>query len=303
MRRIMVTGMVGLAGLALALGQARPANEESAVRAAVDSYTSAFNNGNLDGVLAHVAADADFIDDGGKQYKGKTDLAEVFKQSLADLKGSKLKSTITSVRFVRPDVAVVDGKSDLTAPDGTTDSGRFTSTWTKTDGKWLLSCVRNLPDTSATPEPAAAALHELEWLIGDWTHEDANYRVEVNGRWALNKSFLALEFTARGKDSEDLTVLQYFGWDPADEVIRSWFFDSKGGNGGGDWERDGNTWTSEWSGELSDGRPASSVNSIQFIDDKTFLFRSVDREIDGLPLADLEVKFVRKAAEKSGGVK
>src|SRR5262245_40210579 len=59
MRRIIVTAMVGLAVLALALGQATPTNEESAVRAAVESYTSAFNNGNLDGVLAHVAADAD----------------------------------------------------------------------------------------------------------------------------------------------------------------------------------------------------------------------------------------------------
>src|SRR5215471_898084 len=103
MRRIIVTGMVGLAALALALGQGKPTNEDSEVRAAVDSYTTAFNNGNLDGVLAHVAADADFIDDSGKQYKGKADLAEVIKHSLTDLKGSKLKSTVTSVRFLRPD--------------------------------------------------------------------------------------------------------------------------------------------------------------------------------------------------------
>jgi uncharacterized protein (TIGR02246 family) len=200
MRRILVTAIVGLAGLALALGQTKPANEESAVRAAVDSYTSAFNNGNLDGVMAHVAPDADFIDDGGKQYKGKADLTEVFKRSLADLKGSKLKSTITSIRFMRPDVAVVDGKADVTAPDGTTDSGRFTSTWTKSGDKWLLSCERNLSESPEAPEPATAALHELEWLIGNWTHEDPSYRVQVNGRWTLNKSFLVLEYAARGKD-------------------------------------------------------------------------------------------------------
>jgi uncharacterized protein (TIGR02246 family) len=303
MRRIIGTAVVGLAVLALAFGQSKPANEESAVRAAVDSYTSAFNNGNLDGVMAHVAPDADFIDGGGKQYKGKADLTGVFKRSLADLKGSKLKSAITSIHFLEPDVAVVDGKADVTAPDGTTDSGRYTSTWTKSGGKWLLSGVRNLPEAPATPEPATAALHELEWLIGDWTHEDPNYRVRINGRWALDKSFLVLEYTARGKDGEDLTVMQFFGWDAGDEVIRSWFFDSRGGNGGGDWGRDGNTWTSDWTGVLADGRPASSVNSIQFINDKTFVFRSVDREIDGLPLADLEVKFVRKATEKEGGAK
>jgi uncharacterized protein (TIGR02246 family) len=298
MRRIIVTVMVGLAGLMLAFGQSTPANEESAVRAAVDSYTSAFNSGNLDGIMALVAPDADFIDDSGKQYKGKTDLGEVFKHSLADLKGSKLKTTINSIHFLRPDVAVVDGKADVTDPDGNTDSGRFTCTWTKTGGKWLLSSVRNTPDSSATPASAAATLQQLEWLIGDWTHEGTNYRVQVNGRWVLNKSYLVLEFTAKGKDSEDLTVMQFFGWDPADEVIRSWFFDSRGGNGGGDWARSGNTWTAEWNGVLADGRPASSINSIQFIDDKSFMFRSVDREIDGLPLANLEVKFVRKAKDK-----
>src|SRR5262249_53685171 len=105
MRRIIGIAVVALAGLALAVGQPPPADEASAVRAAVDSYTAAFNNGNLDRLLAHVAADADFIDDGGKQYKGKAELAGLLKQSLSDLKGSRLKSTIVSLHFLRPDAA------------------------------------------------------------------------------------------------------------------------------------------------------------------------------------------------------
>jgi hypothetical protein len=78
----------------------------------------------------------------------------------------------------------------------------------------------------------------------------------------------------------------------------SWFFDSQGGYGGGDWERDGNTWTTSCSGVLPEGQIASSTNSMKFVDDNNFLFRSVDRDIDGLPLADVEAKFVRKAASK-----
>src|SRR5262249_57048285 len=113
--------------LAMAFGQAKSANEESAVRAAVDSYTSAFNNGNLDGVMAHVAPDADFIDNGGKQYKGKADLTDVFKRSLADLKGCKLKSTITSIHFLEPDVAVVGGKAHVQPPSAATDLRQYTS--------------------------------------------------------------------------------------------------------------------------------------------------------------------------------
>lgn len=298
MRRIIGIAVVALAGLALAVGQAPPADQDSAVRAAVESYTAAFNNGNLDGLLAHVAADADFMDEGGKQFKGKAELAGLLKQSLADLKGSKLKSTIVSLHFLRPDVAVIDGKAEITTPDGTTNSGRFTSTWTKTGDKWLLSCCRDLPDSPAAAEAAPAPLQQLEWLVGDWTSENPTFAVQLSARWTLNKSFLLLEYTVKGKDGDDLAVAQYFGWDPVDDVVQSWFFDSQGGYGGGDWEREGNTWTAAWTGALSDGQTAASTNSMKFIDDNSFLFRSTDRDIDGLPLADVEAKFVRKAASK-----
>jgi uncharacterized protein (TIGR02246 family) len=298
MRYIILTAAAGLTGLALALGQAPTADEEKAVRAAVDSYTAAFDKGDLDGLLAHITDDADFINEDGTQYKGKAGLAGVLKRSLAELKGHTLKTTLTSVRFVRPDVAVADGTAEITAPDGATDSGRFTAVWAKADGKWLLSSVRDLPDSAAAPESAPGPLQQFEWLVGDWAHEGPNHTAQMGGRWTLNKNFLLLEYAVKGKDGEDMTVVQYVGWDPADGVIRSWFFDSQGGYGGGDWVREGNTWTAQCAGMLPEGQAASSVNSIQFIDDQGFIFRSVDRAIDGLPVADMEVKFVRKAAGK-----
>ena len=51
---------------------------------------------------------------------------------------------------------------------------------------------------------------------------------------------------------------------------------------------------------LSQGSTVSSLSSIKY-SDAGFLFRSVDREIDGLPMGDLEAKFVRKAGAKKGG--
>jgi uncharacterized protein (TIGR02246 family) len=298
MRRIIWAAALGLAGLALVWGQAPTADEEKAIRAAVESYTAAFNKGDLDGLLAHYAADADYVDHEGKQYKGKADLAEMCKRTLADQKGYTLKTTINSLRFVRPEVAIADGQADLTAPDGNTDSGKFTAVWTKTGGKWLLSSVRDLPDSAEATGSDASQVQQLEWLVGDWTHEDPNINVQVTGRWALNKNFLVLEFKAKGKDGDDLVVLQYFGWDPIENVIRSCFFDSKGGFGAGDWVRTGNTWTADWSGVLPGGKTGSSITSLKYLDKQSFIFRSVDREIDGLPIEDLEAKFVRKTAGK-----
>jgi uncharacterized protein (TIGR02246 family) len=298
MRCIIWTAALGLAGLALVSGQAQTADEEKAIRAAVESYTAAFNKGDLDGLLAHYAADADYVDQGGKEYKGMASLSGMCKRSLAELKGYKLKTTITSLHFVRPDVAIADGNAELTAPDGTTDSGPFTAVWTKTGGKWLISSVHDLPESQAASDTEASSLQQLEWLVGDWTHEDPTFNVLVSGRWTLNKSFLVVEYTAKGKEGADLAVVQYFGWDPIEGVIRSWFFDSRGGYGGGDWTRSGNTWTADWSGVLSGGGTGSSVSSLRYLDKQSFLFRSVDREVDGLPVDDFEAKFVRKTAGK-----
>jgi uncharacterized protein (TIGR02246 family) len=301
MQRIILAAVVGLGGLAVLFGQTSATDEDKAIESAADSYTAAFNKGDLGAFLAHFAADADYVDQGGKQHKGRAELAELFKGALVDGKGQQLKTAISSIRFLRPDVAIADGKAELTAPDGSTDSGRFTAVWIKTAGKWLLSSVHDLPERSATAETSSAPLQQLAWLVGDWSHKDPRFSVQVRGRWALARSFLVLEYTVKGKDNEDLTVVQYFGRDPLAGVIHAWFFDSKGGYGGGDWVREGNTWTANWSGVLADGRVASSTSSLKYLDDNNFLFRSVDREIGGLPMEDVEARFVRKAEATKGG--
>jgi uncharacterized protein (TIGR02246 family) len=298
MRRTFLITALGLALLGLALGRAKATDEEKEVGAAIGSYTAAFNQGDLDRILAHFATDADYVDENGKQFKGKVSLAEVLKQSLANLKGQQIKTSVTSLRFLRPDVAIVDGKADIITPDGPSDLGRFTAIWTKTGSQWLLTSVHDLRESTADADSVLPQLKELEWLVGDWASDDPKFSVQVSGRWALNKSFLLLQYTVKGQEGNDLAVDQYFGWDPVEGVIRSWFFDSQGGYGGGDWDRQGNTWSAYWSGVLSEGRTGSSTSSLKFIDEKSFLFRSTERQIDDQPLPDVEAKFIRKNASK-----
>jgi uncharacterized protein (TIGR02246 family) len=299
MRSIALITLSGLTALAVAFGQGTETDDEKDVRAAIDAYTAAYNKGDLDALLTHVAPDADLIDENGKQYKGKASLGGLCKRALTEFKGQTLETVVTALRFLRPDVAIVDGTAVMTAQDGTAASGRFTATWTKSGDRWLLSSVRDLPDGPATPEAEQPeTLKQLEWLIGDWASEDPNYPVRVSARWALNQRFLRVEYTLNDQDVEALTVEQYFAWDPVAGGIRSWFFDSEGGYGGGAWERQGDIWTATWDGVLADGRTASSVNSMKYIDEKSFLFRSVEREVGGLPMADVEARFVRKATGK-----
>lgn len=291
--------IIGVVGIFVAVGltSAQPprgsAADEKAIRKAAEGYATAFNKGDIDGVMAQWAADADYVDESGKSYKGRAAIAALFKQQHGNLKGHKLKIQVKTLRFVSPEVAIQDGVVEMTSPVGAVDSSRYTAVLVKSSGNWLLSSVRDFPNESETTSPAAQ-LKQLEWLVGDWGHEDKSVQVRVSCRWIMNKNFLHLEYEVKPKDGEETTVSQWVGWDPLNGRIKSWFIDSHGGHGEGAWSRKGNTWTIAATGVLADGRQASATNAWKMIDDKTCLWQSLDRQVDGQPLPDVEVKFVRK---------
>jgi uncharacterized protein (TIGR02246 family) len=248
--------------------------------------------------MACLAPDADFIDEAGKTTRGHDALAARFKTVLQESKGSKVRGKVYSVKFLRPDVAVVDGSLEFTSADGTRDTNRYAVVWVKSGGTWLISSARDLPaEVEDVPSLAYPQLRSLEWLIGDWVDEGGKGAVQVKCRWATNKSFLVMEYEVKGEGADPMLVTQRIGWDPVNNRVRSWVFDSTGGFGEGYWQRDGNKWVVGATGVLADGGTGAATNVYQFKDENAFLYRSVDREVDGQPVADLDMKFVRKAAK------
>src|SRR5947209_1586307 len=100
-------------------GQAPPTNSEQAVRKAAAAYFEAMNKGDLDSFMANWAPDADLIDENGKAIHGLDALKARFKTTLLNLKGSKITGKVYAVKFLRPDVGLVDGALEITAADGT----------------------------------------------------------------------------------------------------------------------------------------------------------------------------------------
>ena len=45
---------------------------------------------------------------------------------------------------------------------------------------------------------------------------------------------------------------------------------------------------------LPDGGTGGATHVWEFVDPQTFVWRAFDREVDGQPVGDVEVKFVRK---------
>jgi uncharacterized protein (TIGR02246 family) len=297
---VLVFARRGAADPPAAGGGARPAaGDQDAIRTALQGYVAAFNKGDLDGLMAYWSADPEFITEAGESSRGREALAALFKTTFAEQKGATMKITVKSIRFVRPDVALQDGLVTMTAADGTADRGPYTAVWTKADGKWLLARVQDLPGEA--PPPAASAyerLKQLDWLVGDWESEGKHTPVTFSCKWSRGQSFLVIDETIHLHDQEPMTLTEYIGWDPLQQRVRSWVFDSRGGFGEGQWSRSGNRWAVASTGVLSDGRRASSTSTWTYVDAKTCQWDSVDREIDSRPAPDVRVKYVRQTAEK-----
>jgi uncharacterized protein (TIGR02246 family) len=274
------------------------AADEKAIRKAGAAYLEAMNKGDLDAVMALWAPDADYIDESGKVTRGKEALTALFKRGMAETKGSKITGKSHSLKFLRPEVAMEDGTIEFVAPDGSKDSDRYTIVWVKSGDGWLISSVRDLPEeVTDMPSLAYQQLRALEWLVGEW--QDASEKIDVNlvCRWDLNKSFLLMQYEVKHPGEDPIHVTQRIGWDDRNLIIRSWTFDSMGGFGESYWNRDGNRWVTGTSGILPDGGAGGATNVYEFVDQNTFVWRSFDRDVDGQPLADAEIKFVRKAAK------
>jgi uncharacterized protein (TIGR02246 family) len=286
------------AGQERSKAQDSKAGDEQAIRKAGAAYVEAMNKGDLNAMMAFWSPDADYIDESGKQTRGKEALTALFKKGLAENKGSKITGKTNSLKFLRPEVAMVDGSLEFAAPGGSKESNRYAVVWVKSGDRWLISSARDLPaETSEVPSLAYPQLKSLEWLVGEW--QDASDKIDVHAvcRWDHNKSFLLVEYEVKRPGVEPIEVRMRIGWDGHNGLVRSWVFDSQGGFGEGYWERQGNRWVVAKAGILPDGGTGSATNVYEFVDQNTFIWRARDREVEGQPLADTEIKFVRKAAK------
>ncbi|HKB03696.1 MAG TPA: SgcJ/EcaC family oxidoreductase [Gemmataceae bacterium] len=309
---LVAVAAVGLAGLLIfrpgtppveAAGQpAEPkgrAADEAAIRAANQAYAAALASGDLEAVMAFWDADGDYVDESGKVTSGKDNIAALFRKALPELKGSKFTGKVLNLKFLKPDICFEDGTVEITSPTGTKESSRFAAVWSRAGDKWLISSIRDLPaEATDLPSLAAAQLKDLEWLVGEWVDDEAKKDVTMSCKWDTNKAFLLMHYLVKREGQDDFEVTVRVGWDGASGKIRSWTFDSQGGFSEAFWTKDGKRWLVGSTGVLPDGGVGESTLIYEFKDANSFVWRATEREVDGQPLADSEVKYVRKPAAK-----
>ena len=125
-----------------------PMSDEDMIRARLDEYEQAYTNGDVAKLGAMFVEDGDLIDPTGNLTHGRAALEERWQKMFAGPVKGTTNIEATSIRLLRPDIAIVDGTSQsfgMKAADGTeirNVPGMYSSVWVKRNGQWLLHCLR-----------------------------------------------------------------------------------------------------------------------------------------------------------------
>lgn len=148
------TALVVFTAAALAFAQASSkgpdiSKDETGVREIVKQVETGWNTRDGKAFAAVFTTDADYVVVNGMYIKGREAIEKGHQQIFDTIfKDSTNKATIKSVRFLRPDVAIVHVEWNLTVrSEGKEEKGRALNTMfmAKENGKWSIAAFHNTP--------------------------------------------------------------------------------------------------------------------------------------------------------------
>ncbi|HXV64471.1 MAG TPA: SgcJ/EcaC family oxidoreductase [Vicinamibacteria bacterium] len=132
-----------------------PRSDEDLLQDQLREFEKSWAAGNAAQIASRFVDEGDLIDPSGERFHGKQAIegryAELFQGPMA---GSSISLTSTGTRFIGMDVAVADGKYEITGMTSEEGEalpavkGMYTSVLVKKDGNWMIRCSRPM-----TPAP------------------------------------------------------------------------------------------------------------------------------------------------------
>ena len=148
--------MISIAATVWAAEPAARSGDAEAIRDLYAAYDAAWNKGDASRLATVWADDAEHMEPDGRVVKGRAAIEkEMAKRFDADLKGTHSAETITGIRFVTSDVAVVDAAYKVTGARGPQGQalppleGRYVDIWVEHAGRWHIAV-----DRPVVPAPA-----------------------------------------------------------------------------------------------------------------------------------------------------
>lgn len=120
--------------------------DEEAIRKTEATYDAAWQQGNIDGLMACFANNAVLISPRGDEAVGKEQIRKLFSNFLGkEAKRTKHTSRITRIHFVTNDVAVVDGEALIEGGEdlpAAVQQHKFVDVLVRQQDGWLISQIR-----------------------------------------------------------------------------------------------------------------------------------------------------------------
>lgn len=280
----------------LGCGQAQAENsetDEKAILNIVQAFQEAYNQQDAAKLSAFWAPKAIYFNPvTAESAEGREAIEKLFRDKFAERKKRHLEMTVTSIQFPNENEAYENGVMKLTVSDQPTQQIAYELEYIKENGKWLVNAIKEIKLQEAPTKQEE--LKDLAWLIGKWEDSDENVQILFDNQWDKFKNFITQHFKMKIYEQDDIEGKQIIAWDPVKNTVRSWVFDSDGGFGEGTWKKVDKSWYATMKFTLTDGRIASSENIYTPVDDHSYTFASVEREVDGEILPDMNPVTVEK---------
>ena len=146
MRCLICLFCLTIGSMVSAQSPAANASDEAAVRDIIRRYTEARELSDPKAIEALFTADADQYTTSGEWRRGMSQMVKGMLETSARNPGARV-ITIAAVRFLTPDVAIVDGEYKT----GTDARLVWTTLTVKRDGRvWKIAAIRNIAPTAPT---------------------------------------------------------------------------------------------------------------------------------------------------------
>ncbi|MCA9042453.1 MAG: nuclear transport factor 2 family protein, partial [Planctomycetaceae bacterium] len=265
---------------------------------ALEGYVAAFNKRDVEGLLRYWSADGIYVTPDGREFHGQAELKQAFENYFQGLESEvRLEIPEYAHELISPKIARETGVAFLYGKETEPLESTYTAYYIREGNEWKLESVKEIEP--AGPGSSYEQLQPLEWLIGDWSAENAitQNSVLMKNSWSMNQNFITSNFTVLREGEPVISGVQIIGWDPVAETIRSWIFDSQGGFGTGSWSENEGKWSVRTLFQTSEGEKASAINIYTPVDADSYLYESVSRQRGSELLPSLEEITVNRLQE------
>ena len=265
------------------------ANATAEIQKAVKLYVEAYNARNAKSLAALWAPDAVYVSQvTGNIITGRAALETEFAGQFQNLDQAKIEVATDSIEFISPSVALESGTATVIVPNTKPEKRNYNAIYIKREGKWLIDRVTENPeiviDTSHHDK-----LKALDWMIGSWVDQDENLTIKTDCKWIGNNNYILRAFKVTSiEENENVSGMQFIGWDANKKQIRSWVFDSKGGYAEGVWSQKKDRWIVKTKATLAGGEIATSTSILKPVDESSFTWQKVNRVVAGEILPNID---------------